>query len=220
MTPDPQSNQTPAAPPGELTARAVAGDDAALTELLFKHFDPLLRYVDRKLPSDLRGVVAADDVVQETFIEVFRSIQRFRPEGGEVAFYRWMVTIADQRMLDKIKAQRRLKRGGGRNRIDTAWLGLSSSFGPLVNVLRQDDHTPSRVAARGEWSLALGEQLAALKDEYRDALKLRYVEGLSVAEIAKKMGRTERAVHMLCYRGIRQLRDLLGDPGRYLSRDG
>jgi RNA polymerase sigma-70 factor (ECF subfamily) len=57
-----------------------------------------------------------------------------------------------------------------------------------------------------------------LKDEYRDVLRLRYFDGLSVAATAERMGRTEPAVHMLCHRAVAQLRDVLGSASRYFTR--
>jgi DNA-directed RNA polymerase specialized sigma24 family protein len=47
---------------------------------------------------------------------------------------------------------------------------------------------------------------------------LRYLEGLRVAEVAKRIGRSEGAVHMLCTRGLQSLREELGDLSRFLSR--
>lgn len=59
--------------------------------------------------------------------------------------------------------------------------------------------------------------LAGLKDDYREALWMRYIEGRPVREIAQAMRRTERAVQMLCNRGLRALREKMGRTSKYLT---
>lgn len=201
-----------------LLERAVAGDGGALGDLLLRYYGRLTGRVKRKLPDDLRSLICAEDVVQEVHVEAFRTISRFRPVG-EGAFYRWLATIADQRLLDKIKAQRRRKRGGGRRRVQRQAAAGTSSILSLLNVVAHHDATPSRSIARHERERVVHIELAHLKGDYREALRLRYIEGLPVAAIARRMGRTDRAVHMLCNRGLKKLREALGSSTRYLSTD-
>ncbi len=198
-----------------LTTKAVSGDADALTALLWEHYGRLLASIKRKLPQEFRGVVDAEDILQDTHIEVFQSIGKFEARG-EDAFYRWLVTIAEQRLLDKIKELRRKKRGGGRKRVH-AKLGVgSSSVGTLLDIVAKTDGTPSRSVARRERAVSVA--LAGLKKDYRDALQLRYIEGLPVASIAKRLDRTERAVHMLCNRGLKRLREAMGSASAYFTR--
>jgi len=181
------------------------------------HYDRLAAEVSRKLPAELRGVIAPDDVLQETFIVAFREIGSFVPRGPG-AFQHWLAAIAEHRLLDLIKARRRVKRGGGRVAVDAH---AASPEGSLVGLLEQvhvSERTPSRSAASHEALSALRVGLASLKDDYRQALTLRYLEGLPVADIAARMGRTARAIHMLCHRGLEQLRQALGRSSRYFTR--
>ncbi len=201
----------------ELIAQAVDGDRNALAALLWQHYGKLAGYIKRALPEDLISVTAVEDVIQETHIEVFRTIAKFEARG-DAAFYRWLVTIARQRLLDQIKAHRRKKRGGGRKRVRRQPNAAASSVGTLLNVVAAETHTPSRSAARRERERAIAVGLASLKEDYREALRLRYLEGLPVAEIARRMDRTERAVHMLCNRGLKRLREALGNASRYMTR--
>jgi len=54
--------------------------------------------------------------------------------------------------------------------------------------------------------IAVEQSLSRLPDDLQTAVRYRYLDGLSPAEIATKMDRTVRAVHQLCYRGIQQVR--------------
>ena len=68
--------------------------------------------------------------------------------------------------------------------------------------------------------LAVQNALGELKEDYREALRLHYIESLSVAETAERMGRSDGAVLMLCNRGLRRLAEVIGDPARFFSRKG
>jgi RNA polymerase sigma-70 factor (ECF subfamily) len=201
----------------DLVAQAVGGDIAALEQLLLGHYDRLAAEIGRKLPAELRGTVTADDVLQEAFIIVFREIAGFQPRGPE-SFSAWLATIAEHRLLDLIKAQRRAKRGGGRVAVDAYLASPDGSLVALFEQIQGRDGTPSRSAASREALSALRIGLAGLKDEYRQALGLRYLEGLPVAEVAARMQRSEHAIHMLCHRGLEQLRQVLGRSSRFFTR--
>ena len=70
-------------PSQRLVERAVEGDPVALKLLLTESYAELGRYVASKVPAGLARTVDPEDVVQQTHIEVFRSIERFRPRDSE-----------------------------------------------------------------------------------------------------------------------------------------
>lgn len=197
-------------------AQAVAGDQAALSELLLVYYGPLASLLREKLPEDMRGALDVDDVIQEVHVEVFRAIARFRTQG-ENSFFRWLATIASQRMIDKIRAHRRLKRGGDVKRVQSPPPGPDGAT-TLLQLVRVDENTPSQVIAGEDRARALHAALAALKDEYQVALRLRYLEGKPIAEVAQAMGRGEHAVHMLVNRGLKKLRGVIGRYSEHYTR--
>jgi RNA polymerase sigma-70 factor (ECF subfamily) len=199
-----------------LILRAVDGERSALEQLLLRYHSRLMSFVDERLPADLRGPIAAEDVLQMAYVDAFRDIALFQPRDSD-SFYRWLSTIVEHRLLDMIKLKRAAKRGGRRVPVNAPLDHGSSSAVNLLDLVAVDEHTPSRSAARHEAESAIHVALAALKDDYREAIRLRYIEGVSVADAAVQMGRTERAVHMLCYRGLRELRAALGRASAYLS---
>jgi len=200
----------------DLIARAAGGDRLALEQLLLRYHDRLVKYIRRKLPAELQAFVAPEDVLQVTYVEALRHVTSFEPKGRD-AFFRWLATIAKRRLLDVVRRERAAKRGGGRVAADPQRKG-SSSVIDLLGLAAVHGHTPSRSAARREAVSALHVALAGLKDDYRQAVQLRYLERLPVADVAAQMHRTPRAVHMLCYRGLRQLRASLGRASDFLTR--
>ncbi len=201
----------------KLVSAAVAGDEPALERLLLMHHRRLAARIAPKLPNDLRGLVSHEDVLQDAFVEAFRGIRAFRP-GEPHTFYHWLAGIAEHRLIDTIRAQRALKRGGGREPVDghgEAWAGS------LINLLLEvgiEERTPSRSAARHEALAAVQVALAGLKTEYRQVIRYRYIKSLPVAEVGRKMGRTSTAVAMLCRRALQALHTAMGRTSKYLSR--
>lgn len=199
----------------ERLRNAIAGDGDALSALLAESHGRMVRYVQAKIPGDIAGVVGAEDVVQEAHIAAFREIGRFEPRG-EDSFERWLRTIALRRLRNAIRFHRQARRGGGAARI-VVTPALERSAVMLLDMMQAADRTPSRTAAAGEAATAVSAALEALPDDYRAAVRLVYLEGRTVAEAAAVMRRTERAVHNLCFKARRRLRELLGDRSRFLS---
>jgi RNA polymerase sigma-70 factor (ECF subfamily) len=200
----------------ELLAAAVRGDDEALSKLLVREHDHLLRRIGVRIPVALCGTISAEDVLQETFIIAFRRVQSFQPVA-DATFADWLMGIACNVLRDKQRAQQAAKRGGGRLALDA----VGEDDDELINLLELlsgDTRTPSRSAARHEAAQAVRAALDGLAGDCRQALQLRYVEALPVAEIASRIGRTEGATHQLCHRGLAALRTALGASGRFLSR--
>jgi len=202
---------------GELDGRAAAGDTHALEQLLLLYHDRLSASISRRLPARLRGTVATEDIVQDTYIRVFRRISTFTPKGPE-SFYRWLLTIARNRLIDVQRRHGAAKRGDGAAGARSP--DYASSMVQLLELVAVDDRTPSRSAARHEGILAVQVALAGLKDDYRQAIEMRHIQGLSVAQTAAKLGRTERAVQMLCQRGLKRLKAALGRSSDFLSHKG
>lgn len=160
-----------------------------------------------KLYEELAGVVTGylrqqgarepDDVASETFLHVFRRIQSF--EGDEDGFRSWVFTIAHRRLID---ARRRDSRQPATAQLeDLDWL----------DDLGAD--TAARVVEEAGEIARLERHLAVLTQEQRDVVLLRVVGGLSVAETAVAVDRSEAAVRQLQRRGLRALEEQLEAEG-------
>lgn len=199
-----------------LLERATSGDDASLSELLTAHHDRLVREIAARLPAGLRGAVAPDDIAQETYVVAFRRIRDFHLTPG-ATFFDWLAGIAANTLRAAERNRRAKKRGGGGVNV-AAEAAAEASTVNLLELLARHSRTPSRSMAGVEAIRAVQSALARVPEANRTALKLRYIEGLPVAEIAARMGRTEGAVHQLCHRGLRALGAELGDAARFFSR--
>jgi RNA polymerase sigma-70 factor (ECF subfamily) len=170
---------------------------AELESLLSTHLGALVAMLNRRIPDDLRGAVGAEDVAQEAALEAFRSLDTFRPCGGE-SLRGWLWQIARHRLGDVIKAHRRLKRGGAVTRVEPT--------AGVLDALAAEAHCPARAVACAELHASLRLALASLPDACRQVIELRYVHGLPIAEAARRLGRTTGATAVLCNRALKLLR--------------
>lgn len=193
-------------------------DESALQCLLMERAERLHGYVERKIPSELRSRIPAEDVLQEVWVAVFRGIANFREDGPD-AFDRWLTSITQSKVVDAIRRAGRLKRGGGHRfaheaqRRTTSYLDLSAR-------VSAEQRTPSSEDAAKEAVHAVQIALSTLPADYRCAITMHHIEGRSHAEVAEAMTRTRPAVNSLLYRGLHMLRKQLEPAGRFFSDDG
>jgi RNA polymerase sigma-70 factor (ECF subfamily) len=201
----------------ELLAAAVAGDRVALNDLLLLHFDGLHRFIERRLPKGLDGVVSADDLLQETLMRAIRGIATFEPRVG-ATFEGWLKTIATHTFESLAVAGAAKKRGGQFRRQTRNLEPRASSLVELVELLSDDARTASSKATTKEAIQAVQVGIACLPEEQQQAVRLRYLQGESLSNTADALGRSPAAVRGLLYRAKLQLRDALGRSSRWFSR--
>ena len=201
----------------DLVSQAAEGDRVAIQRLLTRHHSRMVAAIECKVPADLQGVMSADDVCQEAYISVFQQIGSLRDRSG-AAFAAWLRAIVDRKLVDAIRAMRAQKRGGGRQAGAGGPSAEVSSVIQLLDVVATHSHTPSRDAGRRELVDGVQQALDALKDDYREVLRLHYIEGKTVADTAKQMDRSPGAVVMLCKRALERLAIEIDDPEKFLSR--
>ena len=190
-----------------LIAQAVAGDALAMQRLLQMHRKRILAYVRAQIPASLRATVDAEDVVQECFFDACRQFTRFAALGDDCVF-RWLAAIARNHLISLLRRQHALKRGGE-----------DQGDHELVQTLEElaiHRRTPSKSVARRELLAAVEQAIERLPENYRAAVTLRYVEGLCIAEVAARIGRSEGAASMLIMRGLKALRTDLKSKSYYV----
>ncbi len=169
---------------GVLAARALAGDPLACRGLMERHLAPVLRYAARLLADSAE----AEDVAQETFLRLWRSLDRWSGDGSGLAA--WLFRVAHNLCIDRIRRRRTV---------------------PLDAVAEPMDERPDAAAAliRRERDAAVAAAIDALPERQRAALLLCHHEGLSNAEAGAILGVGVEAVESLLARARRSLRQRL-----------
>lgn len=196
-----------------LVDRVARGDAAALELLLVEHAGAVRERLERRAPRPLLAQMTVDDLVQETFACAIRGVGGFRPIGDD-AFLRWLLTVADNVVRTAIRDRMALKRGGGRRDLALDGRDSERSFDVLIAALSEGGTTPGGLLRREEAVAALRAGLGELLPEHREAVVLRYVHGLPVAEVARQLGRTESALNKVLARAVERLRGRLAEATR------
>lgn len=178
-----------------LLLRAVAGDESALGELLEKHRAYLKLLTRRLMDQTDGGAIDESDVVQQTYVSALRGFAEFR--GGSTGeFLAWLREIHRHTSIDAVRRTLAAKRGGDRRE-------------PLVDDPLARQSTPSQRMMLDEQAVELASAVARLPPEQQEAVRLRHLEGWSLADIARRMNRTEAAAAGLVKRGMTALRQLM-----------
>lgn len=201
----------------EWLAAAKDGDQSALQQLLLENFDRLAEHISKRIPDAVRPELDVEDILQMTFIEVFRSFSDFQARDTD-AFFAWLRAVANARAADVIRRARRKKRGGDWKRREGHVPGSQESYLRLIDLVSGQERSPSRMAAANEAIAALQVALASLPEDQGEAIRLRYLENLNTEKVEEKMGLSNGAVRGLLHRGKKSLRKLLGNPSAWFSR--
>jgi RNA polymerase sigma-70 factor (ECF subfamily) len=196
--------------------RVKAGDRAAMDSLLIAGFVPLRGAVAQMLAeSPGPGRLEPEDVIQEVYAAAWANLSQASFDTYE-AFLGWLRQIAENKLIDLRRALLADKRDVRRQ--TPAWQVQSGTYVNVLDRVNSPLSTPSVGAARSEALAVMMVRMLQLPEDYRQVIHWRLIDGLSVAEVAHRLGRTEAAVHMLCHRALRQLRDLMGAPSNYLTQ--
>jgi RNA polymerase sigma-70 factor (ECF subfamily) len=196
-----------------LTERLRAGDTSAVGEYVESHRLQLLAYISRRMGGALRTRIESEDVLQDLTVDAIRRLPDIADRSREP--FAWMCQLAEHRLID---AHRKLfgaqKRSADRE-VGLDARGNDGAQSPLMNLLVASMTTASQVFSRNVREQALLEALETLPPESRDALRMRYVEGLASREIAERLGKSDVAVRVLLSRSLARLQAVFdGSPPR------
>jgi len=192
-----------------MLAGAIRGNSDALGALL-THYRPLLRILAaRKLDTRLATRVDPSDIVQVTCLEVQRDLDKFRGQSvGE--FVSWTKRILEnnvaQTVQQHIVAQKRTT--NRERRLDDKPSPSSPKVAP-IDFLATEQSSPSQRAMWSERAAELAMAMEQLPNDQREAVRLRHLEGYSLARIAEHFDRSEVAAAGLLKRGLQGLRKTL-----------
>ena len=192
----------------KLIERVRQHDAAALAEFMSARRFQLLAYIEHQLGASLRRKVEPEDLLQETSVEAVRSLPT--ADLSERDPFGWLCQIAERRIID---AHRKFftaqKRDAGRE-VPLGSPGGDSSHAGIINMLVASMTTASQAFSRNQREVKLMVAMGELPADQREALRLRYVEGLPSKEIAERLGKTDGAVRVMLTRSLARLQQLLG----------
>src|SRR5215207_2516444 len=194
--------------PVEQLRLARDGDVSALGALLERYGQYLTLLARLQVGRRLQGKVEPADLVQEAFHKAHRDFPSFRGTT-EAEFVGWL----RQLLVTAVAGQVRRYLGTQQRdvRLEQQLADeIDQSSRALCGGLAAAQSTPSQQAARREQAVILADALGKLPEHYREVIVLHHLEGLSLSQVASRMGRTPDSVEKLWTRALVQLRGILG----------
>jgi len=168
-----------------LVQRAVNGDQGAFTQLYNQNFDRIHRYIYVKV----RNQAEAEDLTQDVFIKALESIGFYK--WRDLPFAAWLFKIAHNRVIDHVRKVSKEKRAS-----------LDEAYAKSVE-------DPVQMTERNFEVYQLKEALEQLPGAQREVATLRFIAQLSIAEVAKTLGKSEGTVKALQFNATASLRKAL-----------
>jgi RNA polymerase sigma-70 factor (ECF subfamily) len=188
--PDPSD---PATEVWSLVERAQAGEAEAFGLIYDRYVDTVFRFVYFRVGNRQ----LAEDLTSDTFLRALKRIGSFTWQGRDLGA--WLVTIARNLVADHFKS--------GRYRLEV-------TTGDVLDADREDrgpEGSPEAAVVEHITNVALLTAVKQLNPEQQECIVLRFLQGFSVAETARAMGKNEGAIKALQYRAVRALARLLPD---------
>ncbi|MFD1667716.1 sigma-70 family RNA polymerase sigma factor [Streptomyces sp. SID7804] len=176
----------------DLVERAQAGEAEAFGRLYDQYSDTVYRYIYYRVGSK----ATAEDLTSETFLRALRRIGTFTWQGRD--FGAWLVTIARNLVADHFKSSR---------------FRLEVTTGEMLDA-NEVERSPEDSVLESLSNAALLDAVRRLNPQQQECVTLRFLQGLSVAETARVMGKNEGAIKTLQYRAVRTLARLLPEDAR------
>jgi RNA polymerase sigma factor (sigma-70 family) len=173
-----------------LISLVASSDDGALAEL----YDRFGRVAYGLALRILRDEALAQDAVQEAFLALWHSADRFLAERAKAST--WILTLVHRRSVDLVRREDR-RRGEPLERAPEA----------ATTSTAEDE------VALGFQRRVVQEALRRLPAEQREALELGYYGGLTQSELAERLGQPLGTIKSRMFAGLTQLRDLLAQAG-------
>ena len=168
-----------------LVRRAQQRDQMALTQLYEENFDKIYRYIVLKIGDRIE----AEDMTQQVFLNALKSISSYKWKG--MPFSAWLFRIAHNQIVDYFRKKSR--------RVTV----------PLDETMSAGDNDPEQMTERKVEIEQMAEATKKLTKAQQEVISLRFAGDLSIAEVAKAMGKSEGAIKALQHSAIVALRKVM-----------
>jgi RNA polymerase sigma-70 factor (ECF subfamily) len=170
-----------------LVRQAVEGSQSAFAQLYNEHFDRIYRYIYFRVDNKAQ----AEDLAQEVFIKALGAIGSYK--WRDVHFASWLFRIAHNQLIDHIRKQSKQRK---------------TTLEETTAVSTENPVTTTEQKLEIEGLMAALEKLPPAQHE---VVSLRFIAGLSIAEVARTLGKREGTVKALQFNAIVSLRKILSE---------
>ncbi len=172
----------------DVICRAIKGDEEAFAQLYEEHFNKIYRYIYLRLGNQAE----AEDLTQEVFVKILKAIGSYK--WRNLPFTSWLFRIAHNQVIDYLRKESKVEK-----------VALED------DVASFDERNPELIVEQNLEIEELIGNIKKLSPAQHEVISLRFGSELSVAEVAKALGKNTGTVKALQYNGIVALRRMLLD---------
>ena len=192
----------------ELTRSGGFGDEQSVGRQFMEHWDRLHRMVAMRLDRRLHGRVNPSDVLQESYLEVVRSMPGYLSDP-KIPFFQWLRYITGMKLMALHRKHLSAQVRDARRETHLGAVRPQSSSVALAALLLGRLTSPSQAAERIELQVRVQDALSTLEPLDREVLSLRHFEQLTNTETARCLGLSEAAASNRYVRALKRLRPIL-----------
>ena len=143
----------------------------------------------------------AEDILQETFIKVFKGIKKFRNNSGK-SFSCWLCRICVNCAINHLRRQKRRQ------------MDQMTDLSTVMNEVQTQNPSPEKSAQINQTIGLIQQAITKLTDKQRVIFDMRFSQGMAIKEIAEIMNCSESNIKTQIFRSLNKLKQQLGSIGR------
>jgi RNA polymerase sigma-70 factor (ECF subfamily) len=194
-------------PEDSLVDRIKTGDQDALAEFIESKQPQLVAFIEKRMSDKLRTKVEADDILQELTVASLNALNDV--ELGDRDPFSWLCQQAERRIIDTHRHHFGAQKRAAHSEVGLHAKAGGSEEGEIADLLSASMTSASSAFSRQQKEFHMLEALERLPEDAREALRLRYLEGLPSKEIADRIGKTDGATRVLLSRSLMRLQEML-----------
>ncbi|MGE0374821.1 MAG: sigma-70 family RNA polymerase sigma factor [Planctomycetaceae bacterium] len=191
----------------QLVAQLKSGDRNALAEFIDRRRPQLTAFIDKRMSDRLRTKVEASDILQEVTVAALNALNDV--EMGDRDPFGWLCQQAERRIIDIHRHHFGAQKRAAHGEVGLHAPAAGREEGQIGDLVAASMTSPSSAFSRQQKEFHMLEALRSLPDDAREALRLRYLEGLPSKDIAERLGKSDGATRVLLSRSLNKLQDLL-----------
>ncbi len=176
--------------PQEIIRQAKKGDKKAFEKLYQVHYVPVFRYVYLRIQDKMQ----TEDIVQEVFMKVYKSIENYQDQGKNPLAY--FFTIARNKVIDFYRKKKSVS--------------LDENLAVFEQLEGKRDN-PEALFEQNEKAKVVNLAIQRLNDTQKEVIILKYINGFDNDQIAQMLGKKEDAIRQIQHRALKCLKEILKD---------
>ena len=169
----------------------------------------LLGYINNNLGPALRRKIEPEDILQEVVVSALAAPTQFTVAGRDP--FKLLCQVAEQRIIDAHRHHVAAQKRNAEREVSIERPGSATQGFGFIDLLVVSMTSPSQAFSRDQKEFRLQTAIEELPEDQREALRLRYVDGLPTKEVAERLGKSHGAIRVLLSRTLAKLQESLAD---------